>query len=149
MHFTNHTQDYFNISALLQENLKLASSYPIVMFSWTVSPACKKAKKLLAMSGVEPYVIELDQPWEKGNPIRAVLGRHLGRTSVPMIFIGGQFIGGCDDGPSAQSPGLVPLAFMNRLSPMLEKAGAIEPKPVAIPNDEIGTCDNPFDKLAA
>lgn len=80
--------DKYDAAELLKENLDLAKAHPVMMFSWTISPACKKAKKLFDLAGVVPYVLELDQPWSTGNPIRAVLGRHLGRTSVPMIFIG-------------------------------------------------------------
>lgn len=57
-----------------------------------------------------------DQPWSDGNPIRSALGRRIGRTSVPAIFINGVYIGGCDDGPSADAPGLIPLAFQGDLS---------------------------------
>jgi len=143
--------DPFDADKLLKENLDLAASHPCMMFSWTNSPACKKAKKLLTMAGVEPYVLELDQPWSTGNAIRAVLGRHLGRTSVPMIFIGGQYIGGCDDGPTEEAPGLVPLSFMGRLQSMLSSAESLKKQTAAsrkgdIAEDEVvGTCNNPFD----
>lgn len=52
-----------------------------------------------------------DQPWSDGNPLRSALGRRIGRTSVPAIFIDGVYIGGCDDGPSEEAPGLIPLAL--------------------------------------
>ena len=56
----------------------------------------------------------VDQPWSDGNPIRSALGRKVGRTSVPAIFIDGVYIGGCEDGPSDAAPGLVPLAFQGK-----------------------------------
>ena len=43
--------------------------------------------------------IELDKETD-GKAIRAVMGDTLGRTSVPAIWIKGQFIGGFNDGPS-------------------------------------------------
>ena len=113
---------------VLEENLLISKSHPVVMFSWTNSPSCKKAKKLLALAEVKPFVVELDEDWGKGNPIRAVLGRHLKKTSVPMIFIGGRYVGGCDDGPSDEAPGLVPLAFKNLLYTRLKDAGALSGK---------------------
>ena len=58
----------------------------------------------------------IDQPWSDGNPIRSALGRRVGRTSVPAIFINGVYIGGCDDGPSSEAPGLIPLAFQGDVS---------------------------------
>ena len=64
-------------------------SAPCVVFSWTVSPFSTKAKKLLDQMGCQYRAVELNQPWSEGNAIRAALGRRVGRTSVPMVFIGG------------------------------------------------------------
>ena len=33
-----------------------------------------------------------------GYALRAELGKMTGRTSVPAIFVGGEFAGGCNDG---------------------------------------------------
>ena len=67
----------------------LIDSAPCVVFSWTVSPFSTKAKKLLDKMGCQYKAVELNQPWSEGNPIRAALGRRVGRTSVPMVFVGG------------------------------------------------------------
>jgi glutaredoxin len=104
----------------------VVSSNPCVVFSWTMSPFSKKAKKHLADIGVKYTTVELDQPWSEGNPIRSALGRRVGRTSVPAIFIGGKYVGGCEDGPSDECPGIVQLAFQGRLRPMLIEAGALD-----------------------
>ena len=66
-----------------------------------------------------PYQsLELDDlPGNRGNEIRAMLGRKTRRTSVPSIFIGGQYIGGCNDGP-----GLLPLAESGQLKLYLDKS---------------------------
>ena len=58
---------------VLLDALNTANRYPVVMFSWKNSPACKKAKELLAVSSVSPFVVELDDDFKTGNPIRAVL----------------------------------------------------------------------------
>jgi glutaredoxin len=42
------------------------------------------------------------------------------RTSVPNIFISGQSVGGCNDGP-----GVVTLHSQGKLVPMLQAAGAL------------------------
>lgn len=102
----------------------LASSAPLVLFTWESSPACKKALKLIAETGANPTVVRLDNPWSEGNPQRAALGRLTGKSSVPSIWIGGEYVGGCDDGPSDAAPGLVPLAFRGTLREKLEAAGA-------------------------
>ena len=53
------------------------------------------------------------------------LGRHIGRTSVPMIFFKGKYIGGCEDGvDDNEAPGLVPLALKGVLHAKLESIGA-------------------------
>jgi len=116
----------FDRDAITAEVKALASSAPLVVFTWESSPACKKALKLIAETGVSPKVVRLDDPWSEGNPKRAALGRLTGKSSVPSVWIGGEYVGGCDDGPSNDAPGLVPLAFRSSLREKLEKAGAFE-----------------------
>ena len=79
----------------------LINNNACVMFSFRSCPYCIKAKDLLINQlGATVEVLELDQDKAIGYPIRAELGKRTGRTSVPSIWIDGQFIGGCDDGPS-------------------------------------------------
>ena len=59
--------------------------------------------------------VRLDDPWEKGNPIRAELGKMVGRSSVPCIFIGGKYVGGYDGGVGDDSPGILEMAFKGTL----------------------------------
>lgn len=103
------------IRGFLEEN-------PVAMYSFTTCPFCRKAKDYLEERAIPYASIELDLlPGNEGNEIRAELGRLTKRTSVPSIFIGGDYIGGCNDGP-----GLMPLATENngeRLTSMLDKAG--------------------------
>ena len=116
----------YDRDATTAEVLTIASSAPLVLFTWESSPACKKALKLIAETGVSPKVVRLDDPWEEGNPRRAALGRLTGKSSVPSIWVGGEYIGGCDDGPSIAAPGLVPMAFRGTLREKLEAAGAFQ-----------------------
>lgn len=116
-----------------------AKSAPLVLFTWEVSPSCKKALELLEVAGAKPKVIRLDQPWSEGNKKRAALGRLTGKSSVPSVWIGGRYVGGCDDGPSDTAPGLVKLAFSGRLNKMLDEAGALKipaPLPASAPKEE-------------
>lgn len=77
----------------------------IAMFSFTTCPFCRRAKDALDERGISYHTIELDElEGNAGNEIRAVLGEKTKRTSVPSIFVRGQYIGGCNDGP-----GLLPL----------------------------------------
>jgi glutaredoxin 3 len=55
---------------------------------------CARAKRLLAMRGVEYKEIPIDGD----QALRAtMIDRANGRTTVPQIFINGEHIGGCDD----------------------------------------------------
>lgn len=96
---------------------KFVSKNKVAMFSFTTCPFCRRAKDFLSEQGIKYAVMELDElPGNEGNQIRAVLGRQVKRTSVPSIFINGQFIGGCNDGP-----GLLPLAKSGELAKLLRK----------------------------
>lgn len=75
-------------------------SAPIVMFSFTKCPYCLKAKQILRDElNIEVKAMELDIDRKEGNAIRNELAKRTGRTSVPSIWIRGDFIGGCNDGP--------------------------------------------------
>lgn len=91
----------------------------VVMFSFTSCPFCKRAKELLDAKEAAYTVVELDLEPD-GAALRARLGARTGRTSVPSVFIGGEYCGGMNDGP-----GLGPLDAQGLLVPKLRGAGAI------------------------
>ena len=97
------------------------------MYTWESSPSCKKAVEAFEVIGAKPKIVRLDDPWEDGNPVRAMLGRKVGRTSVPFVFVGGNYIGGYDGGLEGNSDasGMVDLAFQGKLRDMLTGAGAM------------------------
>jgi glutaredoxin len=98
----------------------LISENQVLMLSFTTWPFCIKAKDVLnKYGGPGSYkVVELDVVSD-GKPLRAEMANIIGRTSVPAIWIGGKFIGGCNDGPLG---GVVKLDESGELSPMLEAA---------------------------
>ena len=100
-------------------------SAPVVMFTWEASPACKKAIKYLDVAGAKYKIVRLDNPWSEGNPIRAELGKMVGRSSVPCIFIGGKYVGGFDGGVGEESPGILEMAFKGTLREKLGEVGAL------------------------
>jgi glutaredoxin len=112
--------------AMESEVLDLAKSAPVVVFTWDNSPSCKQAIRYLEQAGAKPKIIRLDQPWkwDIGAQQRAALGRLTKRSSVPSVWIGGEFVGGCNDGPSKNAPGLVKLAFSGELITKLKDAQA-------------------------
>jgi glutaredoxin 3 len=87
----------------------------VAMFSFSTCPFCRRAKDYLEENGIEYQAMEIDElEGNEGNQIRAMLGRKTQRTSVPSIFVAGEFIGGCNDGP-----GLLPLAESGELEKLL------------------------------
>ena len=94
----------------------------VLMLSFVTWPFCIKAKAILDNDvGCKYEVVELDQI-EEGKAIRAEMADVIGRTSVPAIWIGGAFIGGCNDGPTG---GLVKLNESGELRSLLVSAGAL------------------------
>ena len=82
--------------------------------------ARKQAKELLDAKGVAYRAFELDED-ALGAGMRARLGKRTGRTSVPSIWIGGECVGGLNDG----NPGLVPLEERGELDAKLRAAGVL------------------------
>lgn len=115
--------DAEEVNAKLDE---LIDSAPCVVFIWEASPFSKKAIAALEVAGADFKIVRLDDPWSEGNPLRAELGKRTGRTSVPSIFIDGEYVGGFDGGTGEDSPGIVDLAFRGTLRPKLEAAGALK-----------------------
>jgi glutaredoxin 3 len=116
-------------SKQVQEEIKsIVDSNPCVMFIWEASPSCKQAIQAFESMGdnVNLKIVRLDDPWSEGNKMRAELGKMTGKSSVPSVWIGGEYIGGYDAGVSEEAPGLVKMAFQGTLRPKLEAAGALK-----------------------
>ena len=92
----------------------------VTMYSFTSCPFCKKAKELLDDKGAKYTVYELDERPD-GAALRARIGARTGRTSVPAIWVGADYIGGLNDG----APGLLPLDKVGDLDGRLRAAGAL------------------------
>ncbi|GAA5983906.1 hypothetical protein JCM10908_005969 [Rhodotorula pacifica] len=67
-----------------------------VVFSKSYCPYCRRAKQLLDSLDEKYDVYELDQ-MDEGSDWQAYLGSKTGQSTVPSIFINGEFIGGCSD----------------------------------------------------
>jgi glutaredoxin 3 len=77
------------------------------MFTTQVCPYCIRAKQLLKQRGVDA----IDEIRVDLNPQqRDVMIAKTGRRTVPQIFIGETWVGGCDDLIALdQKGGLIPL----------------------------------------
>jgi glutaredoxin 3 len=117
------TYDASDVQSKINEHV---ASAPCVMFTWEASPSCKKAIKYLDVAGATYKIVRLDNPWSEGNLIRAELGKMVGRSSVPAIFIGGKYVGGFDSGvDDMESPGILEMAFKGTLREKLKEVGAL------------------------
>ena len=106
----------YNREAVQAEMDQFVQTNEIAMFSFTTCPFCRRAKDVLNERGIRYAVLELDElKGNEGNEIRAELGRKTKRTSVPSIFVRGQYIGGCNDGP-----GLIPLMESGEFDRLLQ-----------------------------
>ena len=85
----------------------------VKMFSTFTCPYCLRAKALLKQRGVE--LIE-DVRVDLEPAQRQTMVELTGRRTVPQIFIGDTFVGGCDD--------LIALDQRGGLVPLLAGAGA-------------------------
>ena len=80
---------------------------PVRMFTTQVCPYCIRAKQLLKQRGVDT----IDEIRVDLNPSqRDIMIAKTGRRTVPQIFIGETWVGGCDDLIALdQKGGLIPL----------------------------------------
>jgi glutaredoxin 3 len=79
----------------------------VKMYTTAVCPYCERAKKLLKARGVESIEeIRIDLDRDVMNDMIQTTGRR----TVPQIYIGATFVGGCDDLMALDSAGgLVPM----------------------------------------
>lgn len=94
---------------------------PCIVYSFTTCPFCKSVQKTLTDMGAIFSLIELDEV-EGGKAIRAELAGITGRTSMPSVFVGGEFVGGANDGGLG---GVLTLEKEGKLKPLLIKAGSL------------------------
>jgi len=99
-------------------NTTIGSS-PAVIFSKSYCPYCKRVKNLFNKIEATFTVIELDQD-PHGSEYAAELEERTGRSSVPYVYVGREFLGGCEDGP-----GVFPLHEKGDLVLKLKQAGAM------------------------
>lgn len=117
----------YDKSAVQAEINEAVAGSPVLVYSYTLSPFCTEAKKILSDAGAKFTVIELGDEWvpgllpAKGAAIRAELGAMTGQTSMPHVFIGGRNVGGLATG----TPGLQALLTSGELRQRLSEAGAL------------------------
>jgi cysteine synthase A len=74
---------------------------PLVMFALEWCEFCWSLRKLFAQCGMPYRSVDLDstafQRDDRGGQIRAVLFERTGSKTIPQVFVGGEFVGGCTE----------------------------------------------------
>ncbi|KAJ7566705.1 hypothetical protein O6H91_02G115000 [Diphasiastrum complanatum] len=78
--------------------------HPIVIFSKSYCPYCKRAKGVFSSLKKVPHVVELDLR-DDGRDIQDALFELVGKRTVPQVFINGKHLGGSDDTVEAHESG--------------------------------------------
>eukprot|EP00931_Biecheleriopsis_adriatica_P095408 TRINITY_DN69010_c0_g1_i1.p1 TRINITY_DN69010_c0_g1~~TRINITY_DN69010_c0_g1_i1.p1 ORF type:complete len:162 (-),score=42.99 TRINITY_DN69010_c0_g1_i1:268-753(-) len=94
----------------------------VFMVSKEACPFCLKAKRTFKNLGVEVDVLELVDTSQKPlvddpDAVQDYMAQKTGARSVPRVFIGGEFVGGCDD--------VLAKADSGELEEKLKAAGAM------------------------
>jgi len=109
----------------LREVLSTLASHPVVVFSKTYCPHCKKAKKLLKSLGATYFEFEVDT-CDDPPAFAAALVTLTGQTTVPNVFINGRSIGGSDDTHEMHANGeLVPSLIAVGAIPSVDVTPAV------------------------
>ncbi|KAJ8613595.1 hypothetical protein CTAYLR_006128 [Chrysophaeum taylorii] len=83
----------------------------VVVFANDWCPFCKKAVEALKTAEIDFKYIEVD------GGMKSELLAKTGKTSVPQVFVKGQFVGGCNDGGMG---GTLPLLRNGKIQEMLK-----------------------------
>ena len=74
---------------------------PVVLFALEWCEFCWSLRKLFAQCGMPYRSVDLDsaayQRGDRGGQIRAVLAARTGSRTIPQVFVGGEYIGGCTE----------------------------------------------------
>ncbi|HYM27944.1 MAG TPA: pyridoxal-phosphate dependent enzyme [Steroidobacteraceae bacterium] len=93
------------------------AAQPVVMFALEWCEFCWAVRKMFARNGIAYRSVDLDsveyQKDDRGGQIRAALTARTAISTIPQIFVGGEFVGGCTDVFDAYKAG--------RLQALLEK----------------------------
>jgi cysteine synthase A len=75
------------------------SAQPVVMFAHEWCEFCWSVRRLFQAFDIPYRSIDLDaadyRENDRGGKIRTVLGQRTGSVTIPQIFVGGRYIGGC------------------------------------------------------
>ncbi|XP_057475318.1 monothiol glutaredoxin-S2-like [Actinidia eriantha] len=95
---------------------EMVSGRPVVIFGRSSCGISHSIKTLIGDFGANPCVYELDE-MPRGREIEQALSRLDCSPTVPVVYIGGQLVGGSQE--------VFSLHLNQALRPMLQRAGAL------------------------
>jgi len=82
---------------------------PLVLFALEWCEFCWSLRKLFAKAAIPYRSVDLDstayQRDDRGGQIRRILREKTGSTTIPQVFVGGEWLGGCTDTMDAYTDG--------------------------------------------
>ncbi|HUF73402.1 MAG TPA: cysteine synthase A [Gammaproteobacteria bacterium] len=80
---------------------RIDAAKPVVMFALEWCEFCWSVRRMFQAYGIPCYSVDLDsveyQQGDWGGQIRSALTAETGMATIPQIFVGGEFVGGCTD----------------------------------------------------
>lgn len=74
---------------------------PVVLFALEWCEFCWSVRTMFSKSGIPYRSVDLDsaqyQSEQRGGQIRAAINTRTGSVTIPQIFVGGEFVGGCTE----------------------------------------------------
>jgi len=118
----------YDAGKIRAEIAEIANRAPVVILTYTLSPFSKEAIAVLESTGCKFENVVLGQEWfllgPHGSALRAELGNMYGQTSLPHVWIGGEWMGGLYSG-AGDKPGLAELANSGVLEEILKREKAL------------------------
>eukprot|EP00414_Alexandrium_minutum_P005784 CAMPEP_0113820442 /NCGR_PEP_ID=MMETSP0328-20130328/1243_1 /TAXON_ID=39455 /ORGANISM="Alexandrium minutum" /LENGTH=117 /DNA_ID=CAMNT_0000788379 /DNA_START=59 /DNA_END=412 /DNA_ORIENTATION=- /assembly_acc=CAM_ASM_000350 len=84
----------------------------MVVYASPMCPFCERVLGALKKAGYEPLVIQAD------HAMRNEFGKKYGSSSVPKVFVKGNFVGGCNDGGMG---GTIPLLENGKIKELMSE----------------------------
>jgi len=103
---------------------------PLVLFALEWCEFCWSLRKLFAKYAIPYRSVDLDstayQRDDRGGQIRAVLRARTGSKTIPQVFVGGEFVGGCTETFEAFKSGKL-RELLGRNSVHYDESVAVDP----------------------
>ena len=106
------------------------SEQPVVLFALEWCEFCWSVRKLFAKLGVPYRSVDLDstayQQGDRGGQIRAALAARTGSRTIPQVFVGGHWVGGCTETLELAKTGKL-QSMLKELSVACDESVAVDP----------------------